>query len=99
MEMIMIKTSSGHKYVNMVRQLQEYMRHKQLPSYMQRRLLSCYEFRFQKSYFRENEILGNISQQLRQVYVTFITITFFYKFKCVFPNAFFYCEYLQWSTE
>lgn len=64
----MARTSSSHKYVEMVRQLKEYMRHKQLPEYMQKRLLNYYEFRFQKSYFRENEILNTISGQLRQVF-------------------------------
>lgn len=67
MEVVMAKTSSTHKYVEMVRQLKEYMRHKQLPEYMQKRLLSYYEFRFQKSFFREQEILNTISGQLRQV--------------------------------
>lgn len=63
----MAKTSSSHKYVEMVRQLKEYMRHKQLPEYMQRRLLNYYEFRFQKTYFKEAEILNTISGQLKQV--------------------------------
>lgn len=43
------------------------MRHKKFPEYMQRRLVTYYEFRFQKSYFRESEILATISGQLRQV--------------------------------
>lgn len=67
MEIVMAKTASSHKYVEMVRQLKEYMRHKQLPEYMQKRLLNYYEFRFQKSYFRETEILNTISAQLKQV--------------------------------
>lgn len=70
MEIVMAKTASSHKYVEMVRQLKEYMRHKQLPEYMQKRLLNYYEFRFQKSYFRENEILNTISGQLRQVSIS-----------------------------
>lgn len=59
-------TSSKHKYVEMVRQLKEYMHYKLLPDYMQKRLLTYYEFRFQKSYFREHEILNTVSGQLRQ---------------------------------
>lgn len=51
----------------MVRQLREYMRHKKFPEYMQKRLVTYYEFRYQKSYFRESEILATISGQLRQV--------------------------------
>lgn len=61
------KTSSEHKYDEMERQLKEYMRHKQLPSYMRTRILTYYEFKFQKRYFRESEILSTISEQLRQV--------------------------------
>lgn len=61
------RTSSAHKYDEMERQLKEYMRHKQLPTYMRQRILTYYEFKFQKRYFRENEILATISEQLRQV--------------------------------
>lgn len=67
MEIMKGKTSAAHKYVEMERQLKDYMRHKQLPMHMRSRILIYYEFRFQKSYFRENEILNTISEQLRQV--------------------------------
>ncbi|XP_074036631.1 cyclic nucleotide-gated channel alpha-3 isoform X2 [Leptinotarsa decemlineata] len=60
------KTSSAHKYDSMERQLKEYMRHKQLPAPMRTRILTYYEFKFQKRYFRESEILATISEQLRQ---------------------------------
>ncbi|KAG5896418.1 hypothetical protein JTB14_022500 [Gonioctena quinquepunctata] len=60
------KTSSAHKYDSMERQLKEYMRHKQLPTHMRTRILTYYEFKFQKRYFRETEILATISEQLRQ---------------------------------
>ncbi|CAG9764681.1 unnamed protein product [Ceutorhynchus assimilis] len=66
MEIMKGKTSASHKYVEMERQLKDYMRHKQLPMQMRTRILIYYEFRFQKSYFRENEILDTISEQLRQ---------------------------------
>lgn len=65
-EIVKAKTSAHNKYVEMVKQLREYMRHKRFPEYMQRRLVTYYEFRFQKSYFRESEILSTISGQLRQ---------------------------------
>lgn len=61
------KTSSAQKYDEMEGQLKEYMRHKQLPSYMRNRILTYYEFIFQRRYFRESEILSTISEQLRQV--------------------------------
>ncbi|XP_030744960.1 potassium/sodium hyperpolarization-activated cyclic nucleotide-gated channel 2-like [Sitophilus oryzae] len=66
MEIMKGKTSAAHKYVEMEKQLKDYMRHKQLPMIMRSRILTYYEFRFQKSYFRENEILDTISEQLRQ---------------------------------
>lgn len=68
MEIVTATTSSRHKYVEKVRQLREYMRHKNLPNNMQRRLLQYYEFRFHKSYFRQDEILNTISAHLRQVF-------------------------------
>ncbi|XP_045468666.1 potassium/sodium hyperpolarization-activated cyclic nucleotide-gated channel 2-like isoform X1 [Harmonia axyridis] len=58
--------SSHQKYVEMERQLKEYMRDKQLPTYMRTRLLTYYDYRFQRNYFRESEILATISGQLRQ---------------------------------
>lgn len=58
--------SSHQKFIGMERQLKEYMRDKQLPTYMRNRLLSYYDFRFQRNYFRESEILATISGQLRQ---------------------------------
>lgn len=61
------KTSSAQKYDEMEDQLKEYMKHKQLPSYMRNRILTYYEFIFQRRYFKENEISFTISEQLRQV--------------------------------
>lgn len=37
------------------------MRHKQLPLPMQKRLIDYYDYRFKKSYFRENTIFPTIS--------------------------------------
>ncbi|RZC37629.1 potassium/sodium hyperpolarization-activated cyclic nucleotide-gated channel 1-like [Asbolus verrucosus] len=65
-EFLRAKTSPKMKYSQMVKQLVEFMRHKQLPMYTQKRILTYYEFHFQKSYFRENEIYATISGQLRQ---------------------------------
>lgn len=59
-------TSSQAKYKEMVLQLQQYMHHKQLSRTTQNRLISYYEFRYQKSFFCEQEILDTISTQLRQ---------------------------------
>lgn len=67
MECVICTRSSTRKYVEMVRELQEYMRYKQLPVHLQNRLLKYYEFKYQKSYFNEAEILNVISDQLKQV--------------------------------
>lgn len=66
MECAMSSHSSSRKYGEMLRELEEYMRHKQLPVSLQKRLMSYYEFKFQKSYFRESEILNVLSGQLKQ---------------------------------
>lgn len=67
MEIVTILTASNHKYVEMLRQLREYMKAKKLPENTQKRLLNYYEFRFQKCYFKESEIFNVISSQLKQV--------------------------------
>lgn len=49
------------KYLEIMNQLQEYMRHQQLPLNIQTRLVSFYEYRFQNKYFRENTITASLS--------------------------------------
>lgn len=58
--------SSMIKYHDMLAQVKQYMRHKQLPYITQRRIAAYYEFRFQHRYFRETEILNTLSTQIRQ---------------------------------
>ncbi|XP_046815736.1 potassium/sodium hyperpolarization-activated cyclic nucleotide-gated channel 1-like [Vespa crabro] len=58
--------SSKFKYQCAVRQLNQYMRHKQLPRRTQRRIINYYEFRFLHHYFRESDIINTLSLQLRQ---------------------------------
>lgn len=70
MEVDVGNSSSTHNYNEMEGQLKEYMRHKQLSSYLKNRIVTYYEFKYQKRYFKENEILSTISEQLRQVRVT-----------------------------
>lgn len=67
MESIKVSTSSRSRYLALEHELEEYMRHKQLPSYIRNRIYTYYEFRFQRRYFREDEILNTISGQLKQV--------------------------------
>ncbi|GLV33271.1 I[[h]] channel [Carabus blaptoides fortunei] len=58
--------SSQTKYKEMVLQLKQYMHHKQLSAHTQNRLINYYEFRFQRRFFRDEEILSMISGHLRQ---------------------------------
>lgn len=60
-------SSSAASYEKMVTHLKAYMHYKRFPQQLQRRVLTYYEFRFQKSYFRESEILHVLCGQLRQV--------------------------------
>ncbi|GJQ71734.1 hypothetical protein Trydic_g11427 [Trypoxylus dichotomus] len=66
LDVILSKTSAIQKYFELVSELKDYMGHKRLPVHLQKRLLSYYEFRYEKTYFRENEILATISGQLKQ---------------------------------
>lgn len=67
LDVILSRTSAVQKYFELVSELKDYMGHKKLPCYLQKRLLRYYEFRYEKTYFRENEILSTISGQLKQV--------------------------------
>ncbi|XP_015177416.1 PREDICTED: potassium/sodium hyperpolarization-activated cyclic nucleotide-gated channel 1-like [Polistes dominula] len=58
--------SSKLRYQSAVGQLTKYMHHKQLPRYTQRRIINYYEFRFQRRYFQESDILNALSLQIRQ---------------------------------
>lgn len=58
--------SAQSKYQEIVSQVQEYMRYKQLPCDIQNRIMSCYEYRFQKKYFREDVIKATMSERLRR---------------------------------
>lgn len=58
--------ASSNKYHEMVQQLRDYMNTKDLPSKMVQRVMQYFDFRFQKNYFKEEEILGTLSQKLIQ---------------------------------
>ncbi|KAF5280040.1 hypothetical protein FQR65_LT03295 [Abscondita terminalis] len=59
-------TSAELKYQEIINQVEEYMRYKQMPISMQKRLMAYYEYRFQKKYFRENLISSSLSVRLRR---------------------------------
>ena len=54
------------KYYQMVQQFKQYMKSRNLPERIQRRVLDYFEFRFQRSYYKEGDILDTLSVQLRQ---------------------------------
>lgn len=58
--------SSKLKYQAALAHLSQYMSHKQLPRKTQNRIVEYYEFRFQRRFFRESEILSILSMQMRQ---------------------------------
>lgn len=49
----MASDTTSRKYLEKMNQLQEYMRNKEFPMYLQERLILYYEYRYQKKYFRE----------------------------------------------
>ncbi|XP_017779938.1 PREDICTED: potassium/sodium hyperpolarization-activated cyclic nucleotide-gated channel 3-like isoform X2 [Nicrophorus vespilloides] len=57
---------SGNKYYQLTQQLEEFMRYKNLPDNIRARIMSYFDFRFQQSYYKEDEILKILSPQLRQ---------------------------------
>lgn len=53
-------------------QVNEYMRHKKLPLHMQKKLITFYEYKYKKRYFREigitDALSGKVYYKLRYVY-------------------------------
>jgi hypothetical protein len=58
--------SSKLKYQATLAHVSQYMRQKQLPRKTQNRIMNFYEFKFQRRYFRELEILSILSMHIRQ---------------------------------
>lgn len=50
--------SSESKYLEVMNQLQDYMRSKKLPLTMQNRVISYYDYRYHNSYFREQAVFS-----------------------------------------
>lgn len=59
--------SSTNRYYHMTSQLNEYIRYKELPENLRQRILTYYEFRYQKEFFNEKAILATVSVRLKQV--------------------------------
>lgn len=58
--------SSGNKYDQHMKQLDEYVRYKGLPEWMKRRIYRYCDFRYQKHFVKENEIDTILTPHLRQ---------------------------------
>ncbi|XP_077272199.1 potassium/sodium hyperpolarization-activated cyclic nucleotide-gated channel 1 [Temnothorax americanus] len=58
--------SSRIKYQDIMAQLKQYMKHRQLPYSTRHRIVAYYEFCFQHRYFYEAEILSTLSPHMRQ---------------------------------
>lgn len=57
--------ASGKKFDEMILEVNEYMKFRNIPPRLQKRMLRYYEQRYRKHYFDENQILENVSDVLR----------------------------------
>lgn len=77
-QLILSYGMSSTKYETIMNQVNEYMKHKQLPMEMQQRLVSFYEYKFQKRYFREvgiaNALSGNYDYLLMLLQATLLAV-------------------------
>lgn len=64
-ELIRSSRASENKYEEIIYQLNMYMRNKELPHDLRRRLLLYYKNRFEMRYFRETAILSTLSEHQR----------------------------------
>lgn len=65
--MVNTRMASYTKYQDLMHQLQEYIRYKELPEFMSRRIFEYYDYHFQKRFYKEREIMSVISDRLQEV--------------------------------
>ncbi|KAL0129336.1 hypothetical protein PUN28_004203 [Cardiocondyla obscurior] len=58
--------STRKKHLKLIQQLQQYMRHKELPYPLQRRLLTYYNYRNKKGFERDKNIINHVSPYLQE---------------------------------
>lgn len=51
----------------MIQSLREYASYMRLPDYLKSKMINYFDFKFQKCYYKENEIMSTISEHLRDV--------------------------------
>ncbi|XP_044262381.1 potassium/sodium hyperpolarization-activated cyclic nucleotide-gated channel 1-like [Tribolium madens] len=66
MQLFQKRSSSTSKYKNLIEEIGEYMKYKELPTQLKDRILKYVEFKFQKHIFREEDVLSNLSSVLKQ---------------------------------
>lgn len=63
--------SARNKYNNLMQQLAEYMKYKELQPKLRKKIFRYVDFKFQKNIFKESDILDTLSSLLRQVFVRY----------------------------
>ena len=58
--------SSRRQYREKVKQVEEYMGYRKLPRDMRQRITEYFEHRYQGKFFDEEEILGELSEKLKE---------------------------------
>ncbi|KAK5640992.1 hypothetical protein RI129_009539 [Pyrocoelia pectoralis] len=66
LHMLNTNLSVSNKYERLMQQLQEFIHYKHLPDHIKQRILLHYEFKFEKNYYKEHDILDSLSDNLRQ---------------------------------
>ncbi|KAM3956311.1 uncharacterized protein ACR2FA_009763 [Aphomia sociella] len=57
--------SSTLRYHELMNQVEQYMRHKQFPAPLKKRVITFYNYNFQEKYYKEDASLDYLSEQLR----------------------------------
>ncbi|XP_011874430.1 PREDICTED: potassium/sodium hyperpolarization-activated cyclic nucleotide-gated channel 1-like [Vollenhovia emeryi] len=66
LQLMMTFHSTRKRHLKLIQQLQQYMRYKELPYSVQRRLLSYYNYRNKKGFERDKIIINHVSPYLRE---------------------------------
>ncbi|KAB0795056.1 hypothetical protein PPYR_11895 [Photinus pyralis] len=66
LHMVNTNLSVNNKYEHFMNQLHEFIRYKQLPENMKQRILLFYKFKFENNYYKEDDILESLSENLQQ---------------------------------
>lgn len=66
MQIVNKYNAASNKYYQRIQRLRDFMRTKGLPSATCTRILQYFDFRFQKTFYKEDEILSTLSKPLRR---------------------------------